>query len=93
MQNVAMKQLGRWLVLALLVIVLLLSAGLFALQRWVGTDDFEARVQAQAGEALGVPVRLGRIAVDLWPMPTAAWINPSPEEKVPTSEPHRRTLN
>ena len=74
MQNVALKQLGKWLVLALLVVVLLLSAGLFALLRWVGTDDFEARVQAQAGEALGVPVQLGRIAVDLWPMPTAAWI-------------------
>ena len=27
------------------------------------------------------------------PMPTAAWINPPPEEKTPTSEPVARTLN
>ena len=27
------------------------------------------------------------------PMPTAAWINPPPPEKKPTSEPVARTLN
>ena len=27
------------------------------------------------------------------PMPTAAWINPPPEEKNPISEPFARTLN
>jgi len=29
----------------------------------------------------------------LTPMPTAAWINPPPEEKTPTSDPVARTLN
>lgn len=75
MQNAAMKQLGKWLVLSLLAAMLLLGAGLFGLQHWVGTDDFRARVQVQAGDALGVPVQLGRIAVDLWPVPAVALLD------------------
>lgn len=58
--------------MALLVLVLLLLAGAFALQRWIGTDDFKSRVEREASAALGVGVQLGRIDVTLWPLPAVA---------------------
>lgn len=63
--------LGILAVLAALL-VLVVAAVLWALQRWVGSDDFRARVQAQAQAALGVPVKLGVIEVDAWPLPAVA---------------------
>jgi len=39
------------------------------------------------------PNRFKNKRPQLPPMPTAAWINPPPEEKMPTSEPVARTLN
>lgn len=69
-----MKRLGKWLVLALAIAALLLGAGLFSLQGWIGSDDFKARVQAQASAVLGVPVTLGRVEVDLWPVPAMALV-------------------
>ena len=72
MQNGVMKRLAKWLVLLFAMVALLLGAGLFALQRWMGSDDFKARVQAQASAALGVTVQLASIKVDLWPVPAMA---------------------
>ncbi len=57
---------------ALLALLCVVGLGLFALQHWVGSDDFRARVQAQAEAALGVPVALGRLQVDPWPVPAVA---------------------
>ena len=74
-QNGGMKRLGKWLLLALLAAGLLVAAALFALQRWIGTDDFRARVQTQIGAALGVGVKLGRIVVDVWPVPGLALVD------------------
>ncbi len=51
---------------------IVIGAGLLALQRWVGSDDFRLRVQSQAEDALGVPVVLGRLQVDPWPVPAVA---------------------
>ncbi|WP_332778352.1 hypothetical protein [Polaromonas sp.] len=61
-------------VVALLALALLLLLGLvaFALHRWVSTDDFRARMEHEATAALGVPVKLGSIAVDVWPLPAVA---------------------
>lgn len=64
----------KWTAAALVALALLVAAVLFALQRWVGTDDFRSRVQAQAASALGVPVKLGAIEVDAWPLPAVALV-------------------
>jgi len=62
----------KWLVAGVALIVLLVAVAAFALQRWTGGDDFRARASARASEALGVPVQLGRIEVDLFPVPALA---------------------
>jgi len=67
-----MGRLIKRLFWALLVLVLGMGLGLFALQRWVASDDFRTRVQAQAETTLGVPVVLGRLQVDAWPVPAVA---------------------
>lgn len=67
-----MKQLWKWLALSLLSVGFLLGAGLFALQRWIGTDDFRVRVEALVGSALGQEVGVGSLTVDIWPVPAVA---------------------
>lgn len=62
----------KWLVIAALVVVVLLGAVFFMLHRWVHTDDFRERAERQASAALGVPVTLSRVAVDVWPLPAIA---------------------
>lgn len=63
----------KWLLWALLALVLLLGAIAFALHRWVGSDDFRQRVEREAGAALGVPVVVGSMTVDVWPLPAVAF--------------------
>jgi uncharacterized protein involved in outer membrane biogenesis len=70
--NGQMTKLVKWVLGGVLVLVLLLGAVAVALQQWVGTDDFRTRVSQQASAALGVPVVLGRISVDVWPLPAVA---------------------
>jgi uncharacterized protein involved in outer membrane biogenesis len=62
----------KWAAIAAAAFVLLLIGVAVALQQWLRTDDFRARVEQQAGAALGVPLRLGRLSVDLWPLPAVA---------------------
>jgi len=57
----------KWSLATLLVLAVLLAAGVLAVQRWMGTNDFKARVESEAASALGVVVILGAIDVDLWP--------------------------
>jgi uncharacterized protein involved in outer membrane biogenesis len=64
-----MRRIGRWLLLTFVLTCVLLSVALFLLVRWVGTDDFRSRVQAQASEVAGREVRLGEVTVDVWPLP------------------------
>ena len=61
-----------WLGLALLVPLLLLGALALALQQWVGSADFRNRAGQQASAALGVPVEIGQVTIDLWPLPAVA---------------------
>jgi uncharacterized protein involved in outer membrane biogenesis len=67
-----MNRIVKWVVGVLLVLVLLLGAVAAALDRWVDSEDFRARVSQQVGAALGVPVELGSISVDVWPLPAVA---------------------
>lgn len=63
----------KWLLWALLALVVLLAAVVFALHRWIGSDDFRQRVEREAGAALGVPVVVGSMTVDVWPLPAVAF--------------------
>ncbi|WP_341908942.1 AsmA family protein [Polaromonas sp. YR568] len=67
-----MTKVFKWLVIAALALMLLLAATAFTLHRWIGTDDFRGRLEREASSALGVPVALGNIAVDVWPLPAVA---------------------
>ncbi len=67
-----MKRFTKWLAGIALALVVLLAAVAVALQYWVGSGDFRARVSRQISAALGVPVELGGISVDLWPLPAVA---------------------
>jgi len=62
----------KWTAIGVAVIALLLIGVAVALQQWLRTDDFRARVEREASAALGVPVQLGRLSVDLWPLPAVA---------------------
>lgn len=62
----------KWLAALVAVIVILLIGVSAALHRWIGSDDFRARAEREATAALGVPVKLGALSVDLWPLPAVA---------------------
>lgn len=66
---------GRFLkicAVAAAVLLLVLTLVALALQRWVEGDGIRARAEAAARSALGVPVTLGKVGVDLWPLPAVA---------------------
>jgi hypothetical protein len=66
---------SRWLKILLLVPLLAvagLAAVAVALHFWISSDDFRGRVEREASATLGVPVRLGGVAVDLVPLPAVA---------------------
>jgi len=67
-----MSKVLKWLVIAALALMLLLAAIAFTLHRWIATDDFRQRIEREASAALGVPVALGGLAVDVWPLPAVA---------------------
>jgi hypothetical protein len=62
----------KWLLWIVLALALLFAALVFALHRWISTDDFRQRIEREAGSALGLPVVLGSIEVDIWPLPAVA---------------------
>jgi uncharacterized protein involved in outer membrane biogenesis len=67
-----MRRVLKWFLLSGLAVLLLLAVGVWAVQRWVGTGDFKARVAQQAGLALGLGVKIERIDVSVWPVPAVA---------------------
>ncbi|HVE52328.1 MAG TPA: hypothetical protein VNB23_02965, partial [Ramlibacter sp.] len=67
-----MAKLLKWFAVAVGAFVLLLVAVAFALQTWLRTDDFRTRVEREAGNVLGVPLKLGKLSVDVWPLPAVA---------------------
>lgn len=50
----------------------LLLLAVFALGQWTGSEGFRQRVEREATAALGVPVTLSRVAVDMFPLPAVA---------------------
>lgn len=67
-----MSKFFKWLALTLAGFALLFAAVALALQHWLRTDDFRERVEKEAGAVLGVPLKLGKLSVDLWPLPAVA---------------------
>lgn len=65
----------RWLkgaAVAVALLTLLLAGVALALQQWLRSDDFRQRVEREAAATLGVPLQLGRLSIDLWPLPAVA---------------------
>lgn len=61
---------GRKVLLgALAAALLVLAAALLALHRWLSTDEFRQRVEREAATVLGVPLKLERVGLTLWPLP------------------------
>lgn len=66
---------ARWLKFGLVLLGLLLVglvAIAVALQQWAGSDDLRQRIEREAGSVLGLPVRVGSVNVDVWPVPAVA---------------------
>jgi len=70
--NGGMSRVVKWLLAGALVLVLVPGAVALALQQWVGSADFRARVAQQATARLRVPVEIGHVAVAVWPVPAVA---------------------
>ena len=70
--NRRMKKILKWLFFTALALIVLLLAAVFGLHRWVNTEDFRQRIERDASAALGVPVAVGSIQVDAWPLPAVA---------------------
>lgn len=67
-----MAKLLKWLLFAFAAFVLLLAGVAIALQYWLRTDDFRTRVEREASAAIGAPLKLGKLSIDLWPLPAVA---------------------
>jgi hypothetical protein len=67
-----MKRIAKWLLGAAVALLLLVGAVALALEHWVGSEDFRGRVEQQASGMIGVPLQLGRITVNVWPVPAVA---------------------
>jgi hypothetical protein len=59
----------KWLFALVALFVVLVVAIAFALNMWVGSDDFRVRVAREISSAAGVPVELGALHVDVFPLP------------------------
>lgn len=67
-----MRRFFIWTGAALGLVAGLLLLAAFALGQWTGSDGFRQRVEREATAALGVPVTLSRVAVDVFPLPAVA---------------------
>ncbi|HUR88944.1 MAG TPA: hypothetical protein VMZ74_07655 [Ramlibacter sp.] len=62
----------KWLFIVVVALAVLAGAIAFALNAWVGSDDFRVRVGREISAAVGVPVELGALSVSVWPLPAVA---------------------
>ncbi|MCZ8294694.1 MAG: AsmA family protein [Hylemonella sp.] len=67
-----MRRARQYLPWALGVLLLVLAAALLVVQRWVSSDEFRLRVEQEATAVLGVPLKLERVGLTLWPLPGVA---------------------
>ena len=70
--NGEMSRAMKWFLGTFLLITLALGGVVAGLQSWIGTPDFRERVAREASAAAGVPVELGGLSIDLWPLPAVA---------------------
>lgn len=78
-----MRRIFIWTGAGLGLAVVLLLLVVFALGQWTGSDGFRQRVERDASAALGVPVSLSRVAVDMFPVPAIALEGLNIEAKPP----------
>ncbi|MBA4211942.1 MAG: hypothetical protein C0449_02550 [Polaromonas sp.] len=64
-----MRRIFIWTGAGLGLAVVLLWLAVLALGQWTSSDGFRQRVEREATAALGVPVTLSRVAVDVFPLP------------------------
>ncbi|MDO9135718.1 hypothetical protein [Hydrogenophaga sp.] len=67
-----MRRIFIWAGAGLGLVGVLLLLAVFALGQWTGSDGFRQRVEREATAALGVPVTLSRVAVEMFPLPAVA---------------------
>ncbi|MBI2746866.1 MAG: AsmA family protein [Burkholderiales bacterium] len=67
-----MRRARQYLPWALGALLLVLAAALLVVQRWVSSDEFRLRVEQEATAVLGVPLKLERVGLTLWPLPGVA---------------------
>jgi hypothetical protein len=70
--NRKMTKIFKWLFFTALALMALLLMAIFGLHRWINTDAFRQRMERDASAALGVPVAVDSIQVDVWPLPAVA---------------------
>lgn len=64
-----MRRIFIWTGAGLGLAGVLLLLAVFVLGQWTGSDGFRQRVEREATAALGVPVTLSRVAVEVFPLP------------------------
>jgi hypothetical protein len=64
-----MKPVLRWMLKALLALAVLMAVGLGVLAWWLSGDGLRTQLEARASERLGVAVTVGRLSLDVWPLP------------------------
>lgn len=62
----------KWIAFAAAAFALLFVGVAVALQYWLRTDDFRSRVEREASAAIGAPLKLGKLSIDVWPLPAVA---------------------
>ncbi len=67
--NAGMSRAVRIPLIVLGLCLLLGAAAVVALHQWAAGAGLRERVEREATAALGLPVRLARVAVDAWPLP------------------------
>jgi hypothetical protein len=67
-----MRRIFIWAGAGLGLVVALLLLAVLALGQWTGSDGFRQRVEREATAALGTPVSLSRVTVDVFPLPAVA---------------------
>ncbi|WP_332748784.1 hypothetical protein [Hydrogenophaga sp.] len=67
-----MRRLLRPLGILAALLLLLGAAVVVALHQWTGSEGFRQRLERDASAALGVPVSLSRVTVDVYPLPAVA---------------------
>lgn len=67
-----MRRILRPLGILAALLLLLGAAVVVALHQWTGSEGFRQRLEREASAALGVPVTLSRVTVDVFPLPAVA---------------------